>query len=281
MVAVGNGPSVGSGTSLTRTRRPGDSQVDVLISGRPGRWPGCSTPSGSGFATHHQREDVTYLRGSRVSVSGGPFWCSADGEVWRPRAVPAPARGARGVPDAPREHRPAWNCEGWDPAPGRVARAARDEAATGHRDHGEVSAHCARCSTSEQIQQAGVPEPQSHPDEPPRRRPGTGCPRRARSSGPRPGVRDRPQAQAQLPGDLPVVAPGGRAGAAGPPVVGRDVVAHAEYRSARSHRSSKSSASASPIPCWRTSVRLVDEAERLGKDRVRRADDEHPGRQVR
>ena len=37
-----------------------------------------------GFATHHHRDDVTYLRGSTVSVSGGPFWCSADGEIYGP-----------------------------------------------------------------------------------------------------------------------------------------------------------------------------------------------------
>ena len=37
-----------------------------------------------GFATHHHREDVTYRRGRTVSVSGGPFWCSADGEVYGP-----------------------------------------------------------------------------------------------------------------------------------------------------------------------------------------------------
>lgn len=84
MVAVGNGPSVGGGTSLTPDADPGDGQVDVLISRSTGPLARVLYAVRLGFATHHQREDVTYLRGSRVSVSGGPFWCSADGEVYGP-----------------------------------------------------------------------------------------------------------------------------------------------------------------------------------------------------
>jgi diacylglycerol kinase family enzyme len=34
--------------------------------------------------THHEREDVIYLRASEVSVSGEEFYCSADGEVTGP-----------------------------------------------------------------------------------------------------------------------------------------------------------------------------------------------------
>jgi diacylglycerol kinase family enzyme len=37
-----------------------------------------------GVSTHHERDDVTYTRGSSVSITGGPFWCSADGEVFGP-----------------------------------------------------------------------------------------------------------------------------------------------------------------------------------------------------
>ena len=37
-----------------------------------------------GCATHHERDDVDYLRGTTVSISGGPFWCSADGEIYGP-----------------------------------------------------------------------------------------------------------------------------------------------------------------------------------------------------
>ncbi|WP_395690590.1 diacylglycerol/lipid kinase family protein [Nocardioides sp.] len=84
MVAVGNGPSVGGGTHLTPEADPEDGQVDVLISRSTGPLARVLYALRLGFATHHHREDVTYLRGRRVSVSGGPFWCSADGEIYGP-----------------------------------------------------------------------------------------------------------------------------------------------------------------------------------------------------
>jgi diacylglycerol kinase (ATP) len=37
-----------------------------------------------GFARHHLADEATYLRGTSVSVTGGPFWCSADGEIYGP-----------------------------------------------------------------------------------------------------------------------------------------------------------------------------------------------------
>lgn len=84
MVAVGNGPSVGGGTDLVPDAEPDDGLLDVLVSRSTG--PLARTLYGLrlGFATHHERRDVTYLRGERVSVSGGPFWCSADGEIYGP-----------------------------------------------------------------------------------------------------------------------------------------------------------------------------------------------------
>ena len=36
------------------------------------------------LGTHHDRDDVKYLRGSTVSVTGQSFYCSADGEVYGP-----------------------------------------------------------------------------------------------------------------------------------------------------------------------------------------------------
>jgi diacylglycerol kinase (ATP) len=83
-VAIGNGPSVGGGTRLTPEADPGDGQVDVLISRSTGPLARMLYGLHLGFATHHHREDVTYLRGERVSVSGGQFWCSADGEIYGP-----------------------------------------------------------------------------------------------------------------------------------------------------------------------------------------------------
>lgn len=83
-VAIGNGPSVGGGTHLTPDADPGDGRVDVLISRSTGPLARLLYAGRLGFATHHHREDVSYLRGSTVSVSGGPFWCSADGEIEGP-----------------------------------------------------------------------------------------------------------------------------------------------------------------------------------------------------
>lgn len=84
MIAVGNGPSVGGGTDLMPDAEPRDGLLDVLVSRSTGplaRWLYGLRLS---FASHHERHDVTYLRGERVSVSGGPFWCSADGELYGP-----------------------------------------------------------------------------------------------------------------------------------------------------------------------------------------------------
>jgi diacylglycerol kinase family enzyme len=81
MVAVGNGTTVGGGTALTPEADPQDGRVDVMVSR-------AVTPMARvGYAArlvvrrHHERDDVLYLRGQRVTVSGEPFWCSADGEI--------------------------------------------------------------------------------------------------------------------------------------------------------------------------------------------------------
>lgn len=84
MVAVGNGTSVGGGAEVTPDADPGDGRVDVMVS----------------FATdplarvgyfvdvlrrrHPDRDDVRYLRGKQVTVSGEAFWISADGEISGP-----------------------------------------------------------------------------------------------------------------------------------------------------------------------------------------------------
>ncbi|HET7386042.1 MAG TPA: diacylglycerol kinase family protein [Nocardioidaceae bacterium] len=83
-VALGNGPSVGGGTELTPQARPGDGQIDVMVAFAAG------PVARAGFLTklltgrHPQRDDVAYLRGSTVSVSGQPFHISADGEISGP-----------------------------------------------------------------------------------------------------------------------------------------------------------------------------------------------------
>jgi len=84
MVAVGNGSQVGGGTELTPHADPGNGTVDVMISRAIG--PIARFGYGARLMTgrHPERDDVIYLRGSVVSVSGEEFWCSADGEIYGP-----------------------------------------------------------------------------------------------------------------------------------------------------------------------------------------------------
>lgn len=84
MAAVGNGTSVGGGAELTPEADAKDGRLDVMVSHATGPLARLAYAARLGFATHHQRDDVTYLQGTQVSVSGGPFWCSADGEVYGP-----------------------------------------------------------------------------------------------------------------------------------------------------------------------------------------------------
>jgi YegS/Rv2252/BmrU family lipid kinase len=84
MVSIGNGANVGGGTLLTPEADPEDGQVDVMISHAVG------VTAKIGYALHlrrgehHRRDDVQYLRGSQVTISGDEFWLSADGEVSGP-----------------------------------------------------------------------------------------------------------------------------------------------------------------------------------------------------
>jgi YegS/Rv2252/BmrU family lipid kinase len=84
MVAVGNGSQVGGGTELTPGADPGDGRVDVMISRAIG--PLARLGYGARLMTgrHTERDDVIYLRGSTVTVTGEEFWCSADGELYGP-----------------------------------------------------------------------------------------------------------------------------------------------------------------------------------------------------
>ncbi len=84
MVAIGNGPSVGGGTELTPEADPGDGRVDVLISRSVNPWQRVKYGATLGRGKHHLQEEVDYLHGSTVSISGEPFWCSADGEIYGP-----------------------------------------------------------------------------------------------------------------------------------------------------------------------------------------------------
>jgi diacylglycerol kinase (ATP) len=84
MVAVGNGANVGGGTALTPYADPSDGKVDVMVSRAIG--PVARFGYGAKLVTgrHPERDDVIYLRGSTVTVTGEEFWCSADGEIYGP-----------------------------------------------------------------------------------------------------------------------------------------------------------------------------------------------------
>ena len=84
MVAVGNGATVGGGTELTPDADPGDGRVDVMVSRATGSLARVGYGAKLVVGRHPERDDVTYLRGSTVTVSGEAFWCSADGEIYGP-----------------------------------------------------------------------------------------------------------------------------------------------------------------------------------------------------
>jgi diacylglycerol kinase (ATP) len=84
MVAVGNGANVGGGTELTPHADPGDGQIDVMVSRSVGPLARFGYAARLMRGTHPERDDVIYVRGSTVTVSGEEFWCSADGEIYGP-----------------------------------------------------------------------------------------------------------------------------------------------------------------------------------------------------
>jgi YegS/Rv2252/BmrU family lipid kinase len=84
MVSIGNGANVGGGTLLTPEADPADGRVDVMISHAVGLRAKLGYALHLRRGEHHRRDDVQYLRGSRVTISGDAFWISADGEISGP-----------------------------------------------------------------------------------------------------------------------------------------------------------------------------------------------------
>jgi diacylglycerol kinase (ATP) len=58
--------------------------VDVMVSFAVGPLSRFGYVVGLRKGEHHERDDVLYVRGSNVSVSGQSFYCSADGELYGP-----------------------------------------------------------------------------------------------------------------------------------------------------------------------------------------------------
>lgn len=84
MVAVGNGTSVGGGTELTPDADPEDGKVDVMISRAVGPIAKLGYVVDLARKVHRERDDVVYLRGKSVTISGEEFYLSADGEIEGP-----------------------------------------------------------------------------------------------------------------------------------------------------------------------------------------------------
>lgn len=84
MVAVGNGSRVGGGTEITPDADPHDGRLDVMVSRAVSPTAKLGYLAGLRRGEHTRRDDVVYVRGRQVTISGEEFWCSADGELHGP-----------------------------------------------------------------------------------------------------------------------------------------------------------------------------------------------------
>jgi diacylglycerol kinase (ATP) len=84
MVAIGNGSRVGGGALITPQADPTDARLDVMVSFSTSLWAKAGYAVRFRLGTHHERDDVLYLHGQSVTLSGQPFYCSADGELYGP-----------------------------------------------------------------------------------------------------------------------------------------------------------------------------------------------------
>jgi len=84
MVAIGNGPRVGGGAEITPEADPGDGKMDVMVSYSTTLLAKLGYVVRFRRGSHHQRDDVLYLRAGTVTVSGQDFYGSADGELYGP-----------------------------------------------------------------------------------------------------------------------------------------------------------------------------------------------------
>jgi len=87
MVAIGNGSRVGGGARITPEADPRDGQVDVMVSFSTSLWAKVGYAARFRLGSHPERDDVLYVRGRNVAVSGQPFYCSADGELYGPERI--------------------------------------------------------------------------------------------------------------------------------------------------------------------------------------------------
>ena len=80
-VALGNGSSVGGGTALVPNAEPDDGRLDVMISRASGPVSRLVYAARLAMGTHDGLDQVDYLHGRQVTISGERFWISGDGEI--------------------------------------------------------------------------------------------------------------------------------------------------------------------------------------------------------
>jgi diacylglycerol kinase (ATP) len=80
-VAVGNGRYVGGGAPLLPRADPSDGQLDVSVSYTESPRRRIAYAFSVRRGEHHRRDDVVYLRGTEVTVTGDALSCTSDGEL--------------------------------------------------------------------------------------------------------------------------------------------------------------------------------------------------------
>jgi diacylglycerol kinase (ATP) len=83
-VAVGNGRYVGGGAPLLPTADPSDGLLDVSVSYTESPRRRIAYAFSVRRGEHHRRDDVVYLRGTEVDVTGDALRCTSDGELTKP-----------------------------------------------------------------------------------------------------------------------------------------------------------------------------------------------------
>ncbi|WNV75351.1 diacylglycerol kinase family protein [Geodermatophilus sp. DSM 44513] len=81
MLAVCTGRSIGGGTPLAPGAEPDDGLADVVVSAATGPVARAAFAAALTDGEHVDRPDVLVVRGSRVTITGGPVDLDADGEV--------------------------------------------------------------------------------------------------------------------------------------------------------------------------------------------------------
>ena len=84
MVAITNGRTIGGGAELAPDAEPDDGLLDIVVATSTGPLARLGFGVALKDGEHVERDDVTTVRGRRVTVTGDPFPVNADGELAGP-----------------------------------------------------------------------------------------------------------------------------------------------------------------------------------------------------